>query len=231
MKRCQIFAVVYCSSLLVPLLLFLGCEIGSSDSVTRNVDFNVTGIYKNTNTNTNNGKLVSDNSGNDITQLNLRQTGDQLEANDNNGIIFSGSIGDEGDFTMTGRTTAGTDGTMTGTIKTSGDQATMRGTWIEPSFYGTVYGVATVPTNSISESNPTISSSISSLATNGATAILTASGGSGTYKNWAVSDDSLGTVSPTSGGTVTYARKNSGSVTITVTDSNNRQGQKTLAQP
>jgi pectate disaccharide-lyase len=148
MKRCRIPAVVFYSLLLVSSLVFLGCEVGSSDSATRTMNFNVTGIYRNTDTNANNGKLISDNSGSPITQLNLRQTGDLLEGNDNNGKIFTGTIGDEGDFTMTGLTTAGTEGTMTGTIGTSGDQATMRGTWIEPSLYGTIYGVATVPTNS-----------------------------------------------------------------------------------
>lgn len=194
MKR-QYIAVAALCSLLISSLVFLGCEVGSSDSAVRNLDINVTGVYRNTDTNANNGKLVSNNSGDPITQLDLRQTGDQLEANDNNGKSFSGTIGDDGNFTMTGLTTAGQEGTMVGTIEASSGMGTMRGTWAEPTMYGTIYGQATVASNS-SGGGTTYSLSVSVNGSgsvspsggsyaSGSTVSLTATPNSGhSFSNW-----------------------------------------------
>ncbi len=195
MKREYIAAIALCS-LLISSFAFLGCEVGSSDSAVRNLDFNVTGIYRNTDTNANNGKLVSNNSGDPITQLDLRQTGDQLEANDNNGKSFRGTIGDEGDFTMTGLTTAGQEGTMVGTIEASSGVGTMRGTWAEPTMYGTIYGQATVASNSSSggstytlsvsaNGSGSVSPSGSGSYASGSSVTVTATPNSGhSFSNW-----------------------------------------------
>jgi len=221
MKRQHITAAAFYSLLIISSLVFLGCEIGSSDSVARDLDFNVTGIYRNTDTNANNGKLVSDNSGSPITQLDLRQTGDQLEANDNNGKIFSGTIGDEGNYTMTGQTTAGKDGTMTGTIEASGGVGTMRGTWIEDGLYGTIYGQATVASNSSGgggSCNVSIDPASRSLA-QGASGTFAAQNGTASY-SWEIVSGSGGYISG-SGSSITFVQTNgSAQTTIRVTDGN-----------
>jgi hypothetical protein len=140
-----------------------GCELDNADSVTRDVGVDFSGFYTG-----DGGPLVSRNSGNEVTTLNLRQTGDELEAIDNNGLVFRGTLGEVQDssgssaasFTMQGYTTAGNDVTISGTLTGSGTSGTMRGTWIEPAIYGTVAGKATInlsPTNSPStNTNSTI---------------------------------------------------------------------------
>jgi hypothetical protein len=131
----------------------IGCEGDSAETLVRNIEFLISGIYRNRG-DSNNGKLVSNNTGSPVTQLNVRQTGDQLEAIDNNGLIFKGTIGNasdtEGSFTLEGQTTAGQPATISGVIRKSSGSSTeaeMRGTWIEPSLFGTVVGVASVPPN------------------------------------------------------------------------------------
>ena len=58
--------------------------------------------------------------------------------------------GEVATITLSGMTTAGQDGTISGSITVEGSTATMRGTWIEPSLSSTVYGQATVPSNTVS---------------------------------------------------------------------------------
>ena len=136
----------------ISTLFLLGCEISAADSVVRNVGVDYSGFYVGSG-----GSLVSKQTGAKVTSLNLRQTGDQLEAVDNNGIVFRGTIGSVVDstanFNMDGATTAGQSVTIDGTLTADGTEGTMKGTWIEPSLYGTVSGQATInpsPTN-----NPT----------------------------------------------------------------------------
>lgn len=142
---------VFTASLLCILLaagswMFLGCELESANSVTRETDINVAGVYMHP---TAGSTLVSKNSGEAITRFDLRQSGDQLEAIDNNNSIWRGTLGRESDtlasFVLTGETTAGQGATADGTIEVSGSSATMRGTWTEASYYGVIYGQATVP--------------------------------------------------------------------------------------
>ena len=192
------------------------CEVGSPDTAIRSVEFNVAGFYANPD----GGNLVSQNTGAAIVNLNLRQTGDQLEGIDNNGKIFRGTIGDAGtssaSITLQGETTAGNPGTISGTIDSSGTTATMRGTWIENSLYGTVYGQATVPTNGGSSGGTlAISPSGNTTVARGSTATFTASGGT-TY-SWSVTSTAIGTITPTTGSSVTYAAVASGTNTVTVT--------------
>ena len=144
---------VFTASLLCILLaagswMFLGCELESANSVTRETDINVAGVYMHP---TAGSTLVSKNSGEAITRFDLRQSGDQLEAIDNNNSIWRGTLGRESDtlasFVLTGETTAGQGATADGTISISGSAATMQGTWTEASYYGLIYGQATVATN------------------------------------------------------------------------------------
>ncbi len=87
--------------------------------------------------------------------MNLIQDGDRLQAIDNNGLIFRGSIGSavsdsetggqrSATFTLNGQTTTGQEGIISGTIVVIGNQATMTGTWAEPTLFGNVRAGAEV---------------------------------------------------------------------------------------
>ncbi len=155
MKR-QYTAVIALCCLLVSSFAFLGCEIGSSDSAVRNMNVNFSGLYDAKDATT---PFVSPaNSGALVTRLNLRQNGDQLEAIDNNDIVFRGTLndpsGDSGSatagFMLEGHTTAGNSVTISGTLSGSGTTAEMKGTWIEPDRYCNLLGDANInaiPTN------------------------------------------------------------------------------------
>lgn len=146
MKRILKHTWIVALPLLAGLIGLTACEIDSSESVTRDVDINVSGFYDN-----DGAVVVSRNTGASIKSFDLRQSGDQLEAVDNNGKRFSGTIGSVNgtvaSFTLTGNTTANQEATITGSISVSSTdnnsgEGVMRGTWIEPSLYGTVYAVA-----------------------------------------------------------------------------------------
>ena len=123
--------------------LYMGCRISSSDSVTRNVDINVAGLYRN-----NGNPVISQQTGSTVTQLNVIQDGDRLQAIDNNGLIFRGRIGSvqngSATFNLDGMTTTGQEGVISGTISVEGNTATMRGTWAEPTLFGNVLATAEV---------------------------------------------------------------------------------------
>ncbi|MDD4736833.1 MAG: hypothetical protein PHP44_12105, partial [Kiritimatiellae bacterium] len=217
------FARLFCGlgSLFITLL-FVGCEVDSSESGSRNVDINVWGVYH--------GQddyydaLVNNSSGSAPEYFDLRQYGDQLEAIDNHGIIFRGTIGSVNSdaktcsFTLEGKTTAGNRVIVNGNINISGSYAIMEGTWIEDNLYALLYGKATAPAQ---PTNKTISLSISpNPVTAGSTATLTASNGSGSYPTWSVANTNLGTVGSLSGSTAQYnAKTNTGSQIVYVTDS------------
>jgi len=202
----------------------VGCEIGSPDTVIREVGIVIAGFYANSG-----GNLVSENSGAPIETLNLIQNGDDLQGVDNNGKVFRGTVmtvaGTAASIQLTGRTTSGAEGTIQATIDSAGGTATMRGTWIEASLFGTVYGTATVPTNG---SGGSIAISGAGTVTNNSATTYTASGGSGTY-TWTVSSSSLGTIAG-SGSTAVYAANSTdGTQTITAS-SGGRSGSKTVTQ-
>ena len=139
---------------LISTTLYMGCRIDSADSVTRNVRVNVGGLYAN-----NGSRLITQNTGAAITQLNVIQDGDRLQAIDNNGLIFRGTIGsasgESATFNLKGRTTAGEEGILSGSITVSGNRATMRGTWAEPTLFGNVLAFATVTPAPEPEPGPT----------------------------------------------------------------------------
>ncbi len=223
------FVLAACAAMAVAFLCGTGCELDSADSVVRETLY-VQGYYQNPD-----GPVVGRNSGAQIKSLDVRQTGDQLEAIDNNNKVFRGTIGNasanSASFTLEGETTAGREGIMSGTFEVSGSAATMRGTWIEDDFYSTVYAVATIPTNGGGGGGTSvkISPTSATLSSNNQTQVFTASGGSGSY-TWSLSNNS-GSINPTTGSSVTYTRTGSGNNTITVTDSKNRTASASISQP
>lgn len=231
------------------LLVMTGCEVDSASGVERTVGVDFTGFYSNPN----GGNVTSRNSGRGVSSLDLRQGGDRLEAVDNNGGIWKGSIGDfngtTASFEMTGQTTAGKEGRFSGTLTVNGGststngssgsaQGIMRGTYIESDFYATFYAESqsipgTTPsggsgTNGTGGVNISVSGS-STLTSNGQTTSLSVSGGSGSY-TWSVSGSS-GSLSATSGSSVTYARTSSGNNTVSVTDSSGNSDSVAITQP
>ena len=135
-------------------LWLAGCDFGVDD-VIRDVSLSVEGTYEN-----GSHAIVTRNSGALVMWLAVRQDGDQLEAVDNNGAIFSGSLteaveGQSASFELDGSSTAGAEVTISGSFSISGTTSTMRGTWIEPALVGAVYGTAEVfvPTNAPEPTN------------------------------------------------------------------------------
>lgn len=150
--------------LMIPVLLMSvlacgllpGCEVGSADTVVAGSEGNFSGNY----TNPNGGAMVTRNSGSAVTSLNISQFGNQLNAVDNNGILFKGTLGDvvnsAAAFTLEGSTTAGAQVTVNGNLSASGSTATMNGVWAEPSFYSSIYGTAGItPITNSSSTNTT----------------------------------------------------------------------------
>lgn len=210
-----------------------GCELSSASSATRNVGVDYSGVYTGQNAN---AQITDNQSGDPITFLNLRQSGDQLSAIEDHNLVFTGTVGDpnvnsgnaESTFSLQGKTTAGNAVTISGTLSgvNSGSSAlgTMRGTWIEPNLYGNVYATAQISPIVTNSPTPTtnsiaISPTTANLTANGQTAPFSASGGSGSF-NWSFSP-AAGTLSSTTGSSVTYTRTAAGTVTLTVADANN----------
>jgi len=232
-----------CATLALTAFLFLGCELDSSESVVRDVAVNFTGYYDKINDDTAPPFVSPKNSGGEVTFLNLLQTGDSLEATDNHGIIFRGSIGSVEDttasFTLEGSTTAGQDVTITGQLNgdASTETATMKGTWIEPNVYAAVNGDAKInpiPTNQPSPGPTNDLKLVTTTSTLQPTqsATLTASGGSTPY-NWSISANNLGALAVAPSGNSAEYQANSavGTNTITVTDSASATVFQTIIQP
>ena len=133
-----------CAAYLLP-----GCEVGSLDDATPVGNGNFSGTY----IGPSNGLMVAENSGSPVTSLVLNQFGNLLDAVDNNGMHFTGTIGDiltmsgnsadaRASFVLNGKTTADKTVTINGTLSGSGSTAVMSGMWVEPDFYRSFYGVA-----------------------------------------------------------------------------------------
>lgn len=141
-------------------VVYLGCEIDSANEFRRNLPVNYSGFYSDSD-----GMLVDRNSGKPIRGLDLRQSGDRLEAVDNNGQIWRGTIGNAGEvgsaftasFTLEGRNSIGREGLFSGTLSTevttttdtngnssstSSGEGEMRGTYIEDDIFSPFFGTA-----------------------------------------------------------------------------------------
>lgn len=238
---------LFAAALVAGTLVHLGCEIDSADEFVRNVPTDFSGYY----VGRDGGVIVSENSGAAIKSLDLRQTGDELDAVDNNGAIWRGSLGEvrngTSSFVLEGRTSTGVEGTFSGTFSSSdgGSSAsgtvssvtgTMQGTYIEPGRFATFYATATIPGTSSGSGgdgggdgdNVEVSASDQELTVNGETSTLTASGGDGSY-SWSVSGGS-GSLNSTTGSSVVYTRTASGNNTITVS-SDGDTASVTITQP
>lgn len=124
--------------------LLPGCEVGSADNVVPTSSGNFSGNY----TNPNGGAMVGRNTGSAVTSLSVSQFGNALNAVDNNGILFKGTLGDvvnsSAAFTLEGATTAGAQVNVNGNLRASGSTAVMNGVWAEPNFYSSIYGTASI---------------------------------------------------------------------------------------
>ncbi|HMO52156.1 MAG TPA: hypothetical protein PKE26_12485 [Kiritimatiellia bacterium] len=120
-----------------------GCEVDSASGVTRQVDFNVDGVYREPS----GGPIVAHQSGAPIRVLTVRQNGDQLEAFDNHNVVWRGRVADRGldlSFSLKGTTTAGRSATFAGRFILEGGTSTMEGTWVEDDRFSTFFAQASV---------------------------------------------------------------------------------------
>lgn len=233
MKSFRMTVLAAVAALSAASVFVAGCDTGSPNTVERNVAVDYTGIYTGQNPD---NMIASKNSGAPVTQMNLRQTGANLEAVDNNGALWKGKIGNSPDaenltatFTLHGKTTANNEVTISGSIakdSAGATEAQMSGTWIEPSFYAIVSARGTVSATSTNSGggNFTISPPSATVAVGGS-ASFTASGASGTI-TWSVSGG--GAVNPTTGTSTTFTRTTAGTVTLTGTDSNGGSATATI---
>lgn len=125
-----LFIILTAFFLGITFFVMTACEISDSDEVIREVSLNVSGSYLNTN------GIPSNQSGETITLLAITQAGDQLNAIDNLGARWTGTIGrasgNTASFTLDGITNTGVRVVLTGTIVIEGTTGTLTGTWIEP---------------------------------------------------------------------------------------------------
>lgn len=140
-------------ALLASAAIYMGCEVDSADTFSRDVATDFSGLYKGCD----DGPIVSGISGSNITSLDLRQSGDTLEAVDNNGGLWRGSLGEvqggRSSFELKGSTTGGAQAWFSGTLDSTDGGNTnvsgastgyMRGTFIQGDRYRTFCGSATI---------------------------------------------------------------------------------------
>ena len=140
-------------SLLAPGVFLTGCDVQTGSNTVREVGIRVSGFY----TNPNGGAMVTSSSGLTVTQMGISQEGDRLIATDNNGRIYRGSIGQTdgstASFTLNSSSInlgiVADEVTISGSFSVDGTTLTMRGTWIEPSRFGEVFGTSSVNANPV----------------------------------------------------------------------------------
>lgn len=217
-----------CLSLLalLPLLLIQGCLDSSSGSnLVREVGLNVAGLYAGQN----GANLVSNTSGDPVSQMNIRQSGSELTGIDNNGNIYRGNVtrvdGESAGFVMQGIASSGAEVTMNGAFNVSGDTSTMTGRWIEPAILASINGSSFVPgrsddTDNTDDEEPTalvaVSPSGSQSLETGDNQVFTASGGNGSFE-WTLSNNNIGSLNRSTGSSVTYTANAVGNQEITAT--------------
>lgn len=114
-------------------VMLSGCEVGSPDTVSPITGNNYSGYY----VNPSGGTMVAGNSGGSVTSITLNQSGDRLQAVDNNGILFKGTVSDgssnqPASFILNGSTTTGVKVIINGTLQGGNSSTLMTGLWIEP---------------------------------------------------------------------------------------------------
>ncbi|NLG34483.1 MAG: hypothetical protein GX548_03930 [Lentisphaerae bacterium] len=222
------------AALLLAAAFMSACDIGSVDSTTAvladntGTIYNYSGLYARVDTNSVQQPLVfppGRQTGRAVTWIRLLQYGSSLEAYDNAGMSWDGSISSvqsgTASFNLRGRTTAGAAVDVAGALRYADQNSTMDATWIEPGFSGSILARATV--SPAATNNPVTSLAIAptsvTLNTNQDSQSFSASGGTPPY-TWTVSNSSLGTVSPTTGSSTLYtSTRIVGINRISVTDS------------
>lgn len=219
---------------LAALLGTVGCDVDSTDSTTSVISdnegniYSYAGLYMNTEEGSTNGygALVfpaGKQSGVKLIWLRLLQYGSVLEGYDNAGMTWAGSLtaqnGGVASFGLKGRTTAGVSVDVAGTLSYASQESTMDASWIEPGFAGSIFGKATVSpaaTNTPISNNVRISPTNATLNSTTVTQmVFNATGGNGTY-SWS-HNSNVGTLSATTGSSITYRYASAGNDTLTVT--------------
>lgn len=209
---------------LAAALCFAACEIDSSNTSSVVADssgtvYDFTGLY--TPTDNTEFLVFPDNkqSGKKLTWMRITQDGSALQAFDNAGVNWSGSIdslsGSTARFTLNGSTTAGAAVTISGLMAYADNASTISASWFEKGgSSANFFAHATVASPSTNVTGLAISPS-SAVISSGGSKTFTASGGDGSY-SWSVSG-SCASLSSTSGSSVTANWNSTGSATLTVT--------------
>ena len=221
-------ATLAAAAALVAAMALSGCEVDSSNT-SREVSnasgtvYDFSGLYKGVGTNDANGvtSLVypsEKQSGTTLAWMRILQDGSSLQAYDNAGKNWNGSISGVEDtiarFSLEGSTTAGAAVTIAGTMTYASGQSTINASWLESGFSGNFFAVATVSPPTTNTGSVAVSPTSATISS-GNSQTFTASGGNGTY-SWSHTG-SCGTLSDTSGSSVTYTYSSSGTDTLTVT--------------
>ena len=215
---------------LAALLGTVGCDVDSTDSTTSTVSdnegniYSYAGLYMNTEEGSTNGYgamvfPAGRQSGTALIWMRLLQYGSALEAYDSAGLAWSGNVsaqnGETASFSLQGRTTAGQPVDITGTMVYADQRSTMDAAWIEPSFSGTIYAQAIVaPSATNTTAAVSIDPTSAILTSTVSTRVFSATGGNGTY-TWSHTG-TCGTLSATSGSSITYTRVTTGNDILTV---------------
>ncbi|NLD89667.1 MAG: hypothetical protein GX634_04915 [Lentisphaerae bacterium] len=223
----------YVLAAVLPLLagLLSACDVDSADSTTAVVSdtdgtiYNFAGLYLPTGTNTE--FLVypfNRQSGVKLTWIRLLQYGNVLEAYDNAGKSWDGSISSITDgnasFNLRGQTTAGAAVEIAGALHYTNQNSTMDAAWIEPGFSGSIFAQAAVASPAINapESKVTLNGTSTTISLDD-TVKLNASGG--TSYRWSVTPTTYGSLAHTGNYSTNAYTRTSGtadnSATITVT--------------
>jgi hypothetical protein len=239
-KLVHILYITAISALFISMAGMFGCETDSPETIVREVGLFIGGFYRHPN---DGNFMVPRTSGQPITSMNLIQSGDQLNAFDNHGFLYRGTIGrvldgTQASITLEGQSTAGNAATINGIVVVSGNTATMEATWLEDALASPVFGQALVPTNAPSQppdgGNEDVEISPASVTLNagGGTQTFTASGGSGDF-TWALIDSGLGGITSITGSrsqTAVYSAQGVGTQTITVRDVNGDGDSSSIVQ-
>ncbi len=236
------------SAILVAAFLLAACDVDSVDSTTAVASdntgtiYNYSGLYMHPENTGGTNEFrplvypVESQSGTPVTWLRLMQYGSVLEGFDNANQNWNGRISSivsgTANFSLQGRTTAGTSVDISGTMSYADQKSRINATWIEPAASASFFAEATVTpatTNTPPAQQITISPPSRTLGPGNTTVQLTASGGTPPY-NWRVSNSSLGSVTTTTVTTVNYTSSQAvGTNTVTVTDSAGAQGRSVIS--
>jgi hypothetical protein len=237
--RIPSFALSALTALIVAVTLLFGCSGGDSAEVfSREVGLIVEGFYRHPDAGS---LMVQRTSGNPVESMNLRQSGDQLEGFDNNGILFRGTLGrvsgdSNASFTLEGRSTSGEPVTIAGNINVDGTTATLAGTWLEPTIASEVFAAATVPSNAppVAATNQavTLNQALVTIEAENGTTTFTASGGTGDF-SWSLGSGGLGSITSITGernNTANYQATGVGINSVTVVDARGESATATVIQ-